>query len=106
MNIISFVQQLEAIKQSAFVYIRETIKREGEIHIKADENGEYSDLVVPCTDYFSGDMSNIHVHTIKKDSLVGLDEWGNEEEVTTREWSDGTECYVADYVARYYGELK
>ena len=106
MKIISFVGQLDSIKRSALVYISETIKREGEIHIQPDENDEYSDLVVPFTDSFTGRMSNLYVHTIKEDSLVGYEEYDEEAEVTTDEWNDGVECYVADYVARHYGELK
>lgn len=106
MNVISFVRRLDAIKGDALAYISDTIKTKGEIHIQPDENDEYSDLVVPFTDSFTGRMSNLYVHTIKEDSLVGYEEYDEEAEITTDEWNDGVECYVADYVAGHYGELK
>lgn len=101
MKILSFVEQMNAINTSALVYIRETIKREGEVKL-----GDNDYLCVPCHDPFMGELFNLVVHTIKADSIVGYaDKYGENCEVFTGEWEDGTALYVADMVAQKVGEL-
>lgn len=108
MQIISFVEQIDEVRRSAYVYIRETIKREGEVKIITDYDVEEDErkLVVPICDSFNGEMKNINVATIKEDSIVGYDDDGYDGTFPSSEWMDGTAEYIADYVARYYGELK
>ena len=100
MKIQSFVSSAHVLENSARVYISETIKREGEITLHHDE------LVVPCYNHRSGEMFNLIVRTIKKDSVVGRDtEWDDEIEVSDTDWADGTALYIADEVAYTFGEL-
>lgn len=108
MQIISFVQQIDDVRRSAYVYIRETIKREGEVSIITDydEQEDERKLVVPICDSFSGEMKNIDVAVIKQDAIVGYDDDGFVGTFPSTEWMDGTAEYIADYVARHYGELK
>lgn len=108
MKVLSFVKSIEDIKRSALVYIRETIKREGEITLPTNDDEEgfiENGLRVPCYDSFTGDIGNYDVKTIKADAIIGIDEWGAEREILSDEWCDGTAEWIADYVAEYYGEL-
>ena len=101
MKIRSFVEQSRSLDVAAVVYIRETIKREGEVSVSEDDY-----LCVPCHDPYTGDLFNLVVKTIKEDSIVGYcDEYGEDYEVAHTEWEDGTSFWVADCVAKTYGEL-
>ena len=112
----SFVRRADEIKKSAVEYIEKTIDEKGEIIIKElkddEDEDDYEedncdDLCVLCYEYFSGEPFNVVVYKIKSNSIVGKDnEWGNEVEVPSCDWGDGTAEWIADYVAKYYGELE
>lgn len=102
----SFVKAIEQIRFSALDYISQTISERGEVSVPYDENNGESELRVPCTDGFTGEMRNYNVKTIKQNSIIGVNDWGDESEYFADDWCDGTAEWIADYVAEHYGELE